>query len=373
MLANKNIPFLLLFCLISFFLESQTEMSFAKELNYWYKKSSRQLPWRNTTDPYPIWLSEVILQQTKVDQGLPYYNKFLEHYPTIADLAQADEQEVLKLWQGLGYYSRARNLLAAAKFIHEELDDRFPNEVQDLLKIKGIGPYTASAIASFAFQKPTPVIDGNVERVLSRFLGIKEEIKSAKAQKKLKVAAQELIDKKDPATFNQAIMELGALVCSPKQPHCHACPLKYSCYALANQCIDELPFKRKKNRVKEVEHHYLVIEHDNNVLIEKRTNGIWQNMYQFPLIEKDLKPEEVHETAAEYALLNGNETVEESMQCTHLLSHRKINAHFYTIKSAEPLKPLKSHIFEIEFEELEDKYPVSILIDKYLKRREHGK
>lgn len=364
MLANKNIPFLLLFCLITFFLDSYLKMSFSNELIYWYKMSSRSLPWRNTTDPYPIWLSEVMLQQTKVEQGLPYFHKFMDHFPTIADLAKADEQLVLKLWQGLGYYSRARNLHAAARHIHHELGGKFPDSVNELLKIKGIGPYTAAAIASFAFQRPSPVIDGNVERVLARYLGIKEEIKSAKAQKILKDAAHDLIDKDDPATFNQAIMELGALVCTPRKADCHNCPIQSTCYALENDCVQDLPFKKKKKKAKEIRHNYLVFEHQRNVLIEKRESGIWKNMYQFPLIEGDIKPEQLHEVASNYAALNEHAEIEVGMQCTHILSHRKINAHFYTIKTSEPLIPLKSHIFEIEFEELEDKYPVSVLIDK---------
>ena len=206
-------------------------MLFSKKLKHWYSNNKRELPWRQTKDPYFIWLSEIILQQTQVNQGLPYYVKFTENFPTIYHLASADESAVLKLWQGLGYYSRARNLHATAKYVVSELDGKFPNNYKDLIKLKGIGDYTASAIASICFNEATAVVDGNVYRVLSRYFGIDTPINSSKGAKVFKQLAQELIDLKDPATFNQAIMEFGATQCKPQNPDCKICPFNASCIA----------------------------------------------------------------------------------------------------------------------------------------------
>lgn len=348
-------------------------MSFTKELINWYKKSSRDLPWRNTTDPYLIWLSEIILQQTRVEQGLPYFLKFKTLFPSLEDLANATEEEVLKAWQGLGYYSRARNLHSAAKFIYFELNNKFPDNYDKLLNIKGIGPYTAAAVASFAYGEAVAVVDGNVERVLSRYFGITEEIKSASAQKQIRHAAQELIDHEDPATFNQAIMELGSLICKPKQAQCSLCPVQQNCFAFEQNRVYDFPKKNKKTKVKEVTHNYLVFEFEDQILIEQRKEGIWKNMYQFPLLEGKITMEQLMEEAASYTPLSSKVSMDLSYSCEHILSHRKINAHFYRIQVNQPLKPLKTHIFEIELDDLEHKYPVSVLIDKFLKNREHGK
>ncbi|MEW4923202.1 A/G-specific adenine glycosylase [Algibacter sp. 2305UL17-15] len=264
-------------------------MSFSEILTYWYSVNKRNLPWRETQNPYFIWLSEIILQQTQVKQGLPYYEVFVKHFPTVFHLANADESEVLKLWQGLGYYSRARNLHFSAKYIVNELNGKFPNTYKDLLKLKGVGDYTASAIASICFNEPAAVVDGNVYRVLSRYFGIATPINETKGIKEFKALAEKLIDVKNPAMFNQAIMEFGATQCTPKNPDCSVCPFKESCVAFNKNLIQQLPVKLKKLKVKKRYFNFLVfLSEDKKTNLEKREGkGIWQNLYQFPLIETD--------------------------------------------------------------------------------------
>lgn len=246
------------------------------------------MPWRNTTHPYHIWLSEIILQQTRVAQGLPYYIAFTEAFPTVQDLAQATEEEVLKLWQGLGYYSRGRNLHASAKMIVEEMDGVFPNTYEEIKKLKGVGDYTASAIASICFNEPTAVVDGNVYRVLSRVYGIDTPINSTAGIKEFKALAQELIDENRPADFNQAIMEFGAIQCKPQNPYCLHCIYNASCVALQQNKVSELPVKLKKTKVKHKYFHYLYIkDKQEQTIIKQRTGkGIWQGLYEFPVIEE---------------------------------------------------------------------------------------
>ena len=221
-------------------------MNFSNSLLLWYLQNKRDLPWRNTTNPYPIWLSEIMLQQTRVAQGLPYFLAFTEAFPTILDLAKADEEQVLKLWQGLGYYSRARNMHKTAQIIAFELGGNFPNNYNDLIKLKGIGEYTAAAIASFAFNEVVPAVDGNVFRVLSRYFNIDTDIASSGAKKEFTALAKELIPNDNPALFNQAIMEFGALQCVPKNPNCESCIFNSSCAALQKKKVAELPVKSKK-------------------------------------------------------------------------------------------------------------------------------
>ena len=246
------------------------------------------MPWRNTTHPYHIWLSEIILQQTRVAQGLPYYIAFTEAFPTVQDLAQATEEEVLKLWQGLGYYSRGRNLHASAKMIVEEMDGVFPNTYEEIKKLKGVGDYTASAIASICFNEPTAVVDGNVYRVLSRVYGIDTPINSTAGVKEFKALAQELIDENRPADFNQAIMEFGAIQCKPQNPYCLHCIYNDNCVALQQNKVSELPVKLKKTKVKHKYFHYLYIkDKQEQTIIKQRTGkGIWQGLYEFPVIEE---------------------------------------------------------------------------------------
>lgn len=313
-------------------------MIFTKTVICWYSNNKRILPWRQTRNPYYIWLSEIILQQTQVKQGLPYYEAFVEKYPTVFDLANADESEVLKLWQGLGYYSRARNLHDTAKYIAGELKGNFPNNYKGLLKLKGVGDYTASAIASICYNEEAAVVDGNVYRVLSRFFGIDTPVNSSKGAKEFKALAQELIDTKNPADFNQAIMEFGAIQCKPKNPDCNVCPLSNSCIAFNKNRINELPVKIKSAKAKKKYFNFLVfISKDKRTILEKREGkGIWQNLYQFPLVEtnrvqnydvfkKHLKTHHLlKETPFELLLYNKDVII-------HKLSHQHLYTKFWIV------------------------------------------
>ena len=262
-------------------------MDFTNLLIEWYLQNKRDLPWRNTTNPYPIWLSEIILQQTRVAQGIPYFYAFLESFPTVKELAIADEQQVLKLWQGLGYYSRARNLHQTAQYIANELDGVFPNSYAGLIQLKGIGEYTAAAIASFAYNEPVPVVDGNVFRVVSRYFGIESDISAGKTKKEFTALAAELLSKEQPALFNQAIMEFGAMHCTPKNPDCENCIFNSSCVALQKGLVGQLPFKSKKIKIRKRYFNYIVLQDKKgNTKIQQRTDkGIWHNLYEFPLFE----------------------------------------------------------------------------------------
>ena len=264
-------------------------MDFHNTLISWYLENKRDLPWRNTQNPYFIWLSEIILQQTRVAQGTPYFLSFTSSFPTVFDLANANEEQVLKLWQGLGYYSRARNLHKTAQYVAHDLSGIFPDNYTDLLKLKGVGEYTAAAIASFSYNEVVPVVDGNVFRVLSRYFDIETDIALASAKKEFTAIAFEIMPKDTPALFNQAIMEFGALQCVPKSPNCGVCVFNTSCAALQKKKVAQLPVKSKKLKVKNRFFNYLVATDSNkNTLIQKRTSkGIWHNLYEFPLIESE--------------------------------------------------------------------------------------
>lgn len=262
-------------------------MIFYNVLIKWYLENKRDLPWRNTANPYHIWLSEIMLQQTRVAQGMPYFLSFTTAFPTVFDLANADEEKVLKLWQGLGYYSRARNLHKTAQYIAYELNGIFPSNYKDLLLLKGVGEYTAAAIASFSYNEAVPVVDGNVFRVLSRYFDVETDIVLASAKKEFAALAFELMPKDKPAIFNQAIMEFGALQCVPKSPDCGSCVFNSGCAALQKKKVDQLPVKLKKLKVRNRYFNYLMLsDAEENTLIQKRTaKGIWHNLYEFPLIE----------------------------------------------------------------------------------------
>jgi len=271
-------------------------MNFTKSLIRWYLHHKRDLPWRDTVNPYHIWLSEIMLQQTRVAQGMPYFFAFTNAFPTVFDLANATEEQVLKLWQGLGYYSRARNLHKTAQHVAFEFSGIFPGNYHDLMKLKGIGEYTAAAIASFSYNEAVPVVDGNVFRVLSRFFDIPTDISNASAKKEFSALAFELMPKgtaemseANPAIFNQAMMEFGALQCVPKNPNCEVCPLNWGCLALQKNKVNSLPVKSKKVKFKNRFFNYLIFSDDNqNTIIQKRSDkGIWQNLYEFPLIESE--------------------------------------------------------------------------------------
>ncbi len=346
-------------------------MLFSKRLIYWYLQNKRDLPWRKTSNPYYIWISEIILQQTRVDQGLEYYKKFIITFPTIYDLAKANEETVLKLWQGLGYYSRARNLLFSAKHIVTQLNGKFPNTHKDLLKLKGVGDYTASAIASICFNEPTAVVDGNVYRVLARYFGIKTPINSTKGIKDFKQLAQELIDIKKPATFNQAIMEFGALQCKPKNPDCINCPLNTSCVALQKKLVKTLPIKDKKIAIKKRYFNYLVILSLKKqiALKQRKQNDIWKGLYEFPLIEtlKEIDLKHLLKTDDYNQIINHNEVVislYNTNSIVHKLSHQHIYCKFWILYTKQEIAnsiPLSSL----------DKHPVPILIQNFIEKNPH--
>ena len=341
-------------------------MNLQQTLINWYLVNKRDLPWRNTTNPYYIWLSEIILQQTQVVQGLPYYTSFVSNFPSVFDLAKADESSILKLWQGLGYYSRARNLHASAQYIVNELNGEFPNTYSELLKLKGVGDYTASAIASISFNEKTAVVDGNVYRFLSRFYGIDTPINISKGFKEFKALAQDLIQSVDPATFNQAIMEFGARQCKPKSPDCTVCPFNESCVAYAKGTIASLPVKIKASKVKKKYFNYLVVlSNDNKTLLEQRQGkGIWQNLYQFPLVETD-KPanyDMIVDTVKSLDYVN-EETFELSLYNTsdivHKLSHQHLNTKFWILTLNSSL-PQGVPVQKVE------SFPVPILIGNFI-------
>ncbi len=316
---------------------------FTEQLLKWYQQSHRPLPWKGIKDPYLIWLSEVILQQTRAEQGLPYYEKFRQAYPSIFDLADADEDEVMKLWQGLGYYSRARNMHHTARHIAYELDGNFPETVDGLQQLKGVGPYTAAAIASFAFDKRAAVLDGNVYRVLSRFFGIKKAIDDNDARKYFSALAQQLIPPENPGRYNQAIMDLGATICSPKNYSCDQCFLREKCLAFSSGEIDNLPVKNKKIKKRTRYFNYFIIRKKNTVLIRKRTDkDIWQHLYEFPLFEssKPVKTKvSLMEGATKIQVNFASEEVEFDLLETRnqQLTHQKIVASFWKIQAEGPL------------------------------------
>jgi len=335
----------------------------SKTLITWYQQNKRDLPWRHIVDPYHVWLSEIILQQTRVAQGLPYYLKFIENYPTVKDLAKASEQEVLNLWQGLGYYSRARNLHYTAKDIVQNYDGIFPGNYKDLLKLKGVGAYTAAAIASFCYNEPVAVLDGNVYRVLARLFGIDAPINSPEGQKYFKQLAQELIDKQNPGVYNQAIMEFGALHCTPSNPKCEICSMANDCMAYQTGKVNELPVKLKKIKIKKRFLHYFLVKYKDSIILEKRkSKDIWQNLYQLPLIEKkddkSLKKPNLVDFCTKYDI-KPSESVQKSTKIVHKLTHQHLYIQFWELDSIN--KPRNA----IALNQLKN-YPMPIVIANFL-------
>ncbi|QTD39348.1 A/G-specific adenine glycosylase [Polaribacter batillariae] len=340
-------------------------MKFHNKLIYWYLQNKRTLPWRQTKNPYFIWLSEIMLQQTRVTQGLGYYLKFTEAFPTVFNLAKANESTVLKMWQGLGYYSRARNLHYTAKYIANELNGKFPSTFLEIIKLKGIGDYTASAIASICFNEPTAVVDGNVYRVLSRYFGISTPINSTTGIKEFKAIAQSLIDKSQPGTYNQAIMDFGALHCKPQNPLCDSCPFANSCVAFEKNLVKELPVKKKKIKVRKRYFNFLVIQTNDykTILYEREGKGIWQGLYQFPLIESE-KIIDKKELIAnkKFTDLFPDETtisLHNKKQIVHKLSHQHLYTQFWIVETAS----LKNAT--ISWKNIQE-FPVPVLISNFL-------
>jgi len=340
---------------------------FSKNLILWYLQNGRTLPWRETRDPYKIWLSEILLQQTRVAQGLPYYLKFIETFPKVHDLAKTSEEKVLKLWQGLGYYSRARNLHFTAQYIVEQHQGTFPNNYADLLKLKGVGDYTASAIASICFDEPAAVVDGNVYRVLSRVFGISTPINSTSGIKEFKQLAQALIDENQPGTFNQAIMEFGARYCVPQNPVCERCIFSEKCLAFKMKEVKSLPVKINKTKVKQHYFNYIVpISAEDTTILEQRTGkGIWQNLYQFPLVEStselnlnELLDNDTYKSVSEKLKIN-NLTLYNSKTVVHKLSHKHLHTRFW-IAEVSTIKDQAVKLSEIQT------LPVPILIGNFI-------
>jgi len=309
-------------------------MSFQSEIVKWYLENKRDLPWRDTTDPYVIWLSEIILQQTRVEQGKPYFLKFLEHFPNVAAFASASEEQVLKLWQGLGYYSRGRNMLYTARYVVEHHGGRFPTSYSQLIKLKGVGAYTAAAISSFSSNEQQAVVDGNVYRVLARYFGIDEPINSNTGQKMFDALAKELIVDQEPAIYNQAIMEFGALQCKPKSPLCEKCPLRIDCRALKYKTVDQLPVKLKKVKVRKRWFNYFVGIADDEILTRQRMPGdVWQHLYDFPLIETEEEVSMANESfISQIEQMFGSQlTLRVLEHRKHILTHQIIYVQFFAI------------------------------------------
>lgn len=340
---------------------------FSKRLLKWYKINKRDLPWRRINDPYKIWLSEVILQQTQVVQGLAYYLKFIKHYPNVKLLAKAPSDEVMKHWQGLGYYSRARNLHETAKLVADKHKGVFPKTYDEIRKLKGVGDYTAAAIASLAYDLPHAVVDGNVYRVLSRVFGIDLAIDSGEGKKYFQKLADELLSKKEAANYNQAIMEFGALYCRPANPDCEACIFNDKCVAFQKQIVNQLPFKSKKTKVRDRYFNYVVFRYKDDLYINKRTKkDIWQDLYEFYLIEthKKQKSELILKQLSRITPIKNLVLKSVSHEYKHVLSHQNLHTIFYSIQLKTPLstKLLKKvNIASIH------KYAFPRLIEKYLK------
>ncbi|MEZ4720348.1 MAG: A/G-specific adenine glycosylase [Flavobacteriales bacterium] len=324
-------------------------------IHRWYDKNQRSLPWRETDDPYLIWLSEVILQQTRVDQGLPYFLRFREAFPKVQDLANASEDAVLKLWQGLGYYSRARNLHTAAKQVLRDFGGNFPSSYNQIIELKGVGSYTAAAIASIAFEEPKAVVDGNVIRVISRIQGIEEAVNATTTHKLIQSIADDLIDPSQPAKHNQAMMEFGALQCVPKNPNCLECPINDSCTAYRANKVEQIPFKEKKLKRRSRYFHYFIIFEQGHILLDKRNDGdIWANLYQFPLIETTSDFEPDRSKIIEELDIQDSQILSIVKSPKHVLSHQDIHATFYTMSASTKdstkfnrIKPSELHTFAL--------------------------
>jgi len=341
----------------------------SKVLIDWYTHNKRDLPWRETKNPYNIWVSEIILQQTRVNQGLSYYYRFIDKFPDIYALANSDIDELLKIWQGLGYYSRARNMHLTAKDIVENHNGAFPDEYTELIKLKGVGDYTASAIASISFNKNTPVLDGNVFRVLARLFGISESTQTKAGKDIFKNKAKELISNHNPGNFNQALMEFGSLQCIPLNPNCNICPLASMCFAFEHDLVNKLPVKKQKIKQTIRYFNYLYINNGDNTYIEKRTTkDIWKLLYQIPLIESDhLLPlnDLVNNKRFKEIFNNLTPTIESNfIDIKHILSHQRIYSRFYRIIIKNTNSTILNEYIKIPNKNLV-KYSIPVLLSKY--------
>lgn len=352
-------------------MQEDRQTYFREKLMGWFAQNRRPLPWKGEKDPYLVWLSEVILQQTRVEQGLPYFERFRERYPTVHHLAEAPEDEVMKLWEGLGYYSRARNLHAAARFVARELGGRFPETYDGIRRLKGVGPYTAAAIASFAFGLPYAVVDGNVFRVLSRFFGIETPVDTTAGKKAFAALARELLDTSRPGPYNQAIMDFGAVQCTPKAPDCPSCPLHSACAARRENKVGALPVKSKKIEKRRRFFHYLVVGHRGKALVNKRSGkDIWQNLYEFPLLElphPSRDEEEVRKSELWRQLFEGQDAVVSriSQPYQQLLTHQEIIASFWEVSLPVDSRLNSAHFLAVDQKKL-SKFAFPRIISRYL-------
>jgi A/G-specific adenine glycosylase len=325
-------------------------MNFSDEIAGWYLNNKRRLPWRDTADAYVIWLSEIILQQTRVEQGMPYFYRFLEKYPDVSSFAAASEDEILRLWQGLGYYSRGRNMLKTAREVVGLYEGKFPVEYDRLIKLKGIGEYTAAAISSFAANEAKAVVDGNVYRVLARYYGIEEPINSPQGKRLFQGIATGVLNREHPGLHNQAMMEFGAMLCKPKSPGCNICPVREGCYAYNNNIVSQLPKKLKTIKIRDRFFNYLLVTDGDKVLMNKRSDSdIWANMYDLPLVETPdhMPPENVIKLLQTKEIFGNNIRITASFTTKrHLLTHQRIHAQFIRVEN-KPIK-LKQEYFFIE-------------------------
>ncbi len=338
----------------------------------WYNQHKRDLPWRHSSDPYIIWISEIILQQTRVAQGMDYFYRFTGRFPDVASLAAAGEDEVLKYWQGLGYYSRARNLHATAKIIMEKFGRHFPDNYKDILSLKGIGEYTAAAIVSFVWNQPYPVVDGNVFRVLARLFALPTPVDTGTGKKEFTQLASLVMDPSQAGQHNQAIMEFGALQCTPQNPACMFCPLQQQCMAFLSHTVQQYPVKQNKVKTRDRYFHYLYIINGDTTYLNRRGKGdIWEGLYEFPLIETD-RPSDLlalQQTEAFQQLFEGCGEMELTVDMSnvkHVLSHQKLYTSFYRIKIGKTGPGLASYL-PVKREDI-DTYAVSRLIHIYLEK-----
>lgn len=357
-----------------FLKRNHQQVELTQQLLKWYAVNKRDLPWRQTSDPYKIWLSEIILQQTRVDQGMAYYLRFIEKYPRIGDLAHDSEDNVLKLWQGLGYYSRARNLHQTAKQVQQQYKGVFPKTYAEIIQLKGIGPYTAAAIASIAFNEPVAVLDGNVYRVLSRYYGIYTPIDQPSARKEFTQLANSLVPASQAGDFNQAMMDFGATVCTPRNPDCPNCMFNQTCFAAQKNMQNQFPVKAKKTGVKERRLHYLFITDGQHFLVQQRTgNDIWKGLYELVLLEEK---EDFAQNTGELARLTGVKAAglmaHKVYEAKHILTHRVIHSFFYLVQvkklpTGQGRKKTNAHTYQqFAVSRLTEKFFESPYFQRYL-------
>ena len=338
----------------------KTIFSFSKILLDWFEENQRRLPWRGETDPYKIWVSEIILQQTRVNQGWEYYIRFIDRFPNVKILAEASLQEILHVWQGLGYYSRVRNMHVAAQQIMQNHQGVFPHNYLEIKNLKGVGAYTAAAIGSIAFRLPYPAVDGNVLRVITRIFGIYDDISQQRTVRTVTQLCQKLIDENNPGNFNQALMELGAIQCTPKNPACEVCPFATQCTAFEKEHVNLLPLKSSKTKVRKRYFHFFIFIKDDKTIIEQRTeNDIWKNLYQFPLIETTAACENIVETGGASSLHFNNVQPVFLKEIKHKLTHQHLTIRFYVVNDVLP-KLLNSWI-QIPINDLK-KYPFPVAL-----------